>query len=74
MPNPQEKGIFNCNINIYASQGFKSSSIPYGDYKLVEPNSWDRNALPISLFSSNNFLDINSKTISTSLLQMAGFI
>ena len=74
MPNLQEKGIFNCNINIYAPQGLKSSSIPYEDYKLAEPNSWDGNTLPISLFSTNNFLDIDSKTISTSLLQMANFI
>ena len=52
-------------------QGLESSSIPYGDRQLTEPNSWDGN---IFLFSIIEFLDINSKNISTSLLHMANFI
>jgi len=74
MPNLQEEDIFNYDINIYAPQGLKLSSILYGDHQLDESNLWDENALPISLFGINDFLDIDFKYISTSLLQIADFI
>ena len=74
MPNIQGEGVSNCIMNISRPQGLKSSSIPYGDKQPTEPNFWNGNILPISLFGTIEFLDINFKNISISLLCIADFI
>jgi len=68
IPNPQGKGMANCNINICAPQGLKISSIPYRNYQLTEPNSWNGEAHPLFLFGNTDFLEIDSKNILTLLL------
>jgi len=40
----------------------------------VEPKSWDGAALPISLLGTNEFVEIDSSNISTSLYRMTNFI
>jgi len=68
MPNLQGGGMASNNMNMCTAQGLEMSSIPYKDYQLVEPNSWDGEAYPLSIFGTNEFLEINSKNFSTSLL------
>ena len=74
MPNPQGEDVSNCGMNTCEPQGLESSSISYRDKQLAEPNSWNGKALPLSLFGTIEFLEIDSKNISTLLLCMADFI
>ena len=59
---------------MYTLQDFKTTTIPYKDNQLVELNSWDKEAHPLLIFGTIEFLDIGSKNILTSPLQMANFI
>ena len=68
IPNLQGESVFNYDINICALQSFESFSILYKDYQLGEPNSWNRNMLPISLFGINDFLNIDIKNSSLELI------
>lgn len=42
--------------------------------QLTKPNLWDGAALPIFLFGTNEFVDIDTSNILTSLLRIANFI
>ena len=53
MLNLQGKGISNYNMNMYIPQEIKLSSIPYRDKQPAKLNSWNREALLISLFRTN---------------------
>ena len=68
MLNPQDKGVAYCDLNIYVPQDIKTSSIPYEDHQLAELNSQDGEAYHLSIFGNNEFLEINSKNMQTSLL------
>jgi len=68
IPNPQDKGMTNCNINMCTSQDLEISSILYRDYQLAELNSWNGEAYPLFLFENTDFLEIDSKNILTLLL------
>ena len=41
---------------------------------LTESNAWDSKAYPLSIFGTMEFLEIDSKSMFTSLLYMADFI
>jgi len=57
LPNPQDIGMANCNINTCDSQDpnmstpqeLEFSSILYGKNLLMNPNLWDESALLISI-------------------------
>jgi len=42
--------------------------------EITEPNSWDRAALPISLFGTNDFIEIDSNNILTLLFRIVNFV
>ena len=48
--------------------------ILYNINQLVEPNTWDGEAYLISIFGTIEFLEIDFKNMSTSLLHMTNFI
>jgi len=50
------------------SYGLKMFSILYGNHQPVELNSWNGETHPLSIFGTNEFLEINSKNFSISLL------
>ena len=74
MPNSHEEGVISINMNMCLPQGLDSSSIPYEENQPTKLRLWDGTALPISLFGTNEFIDIDMKNISTSLLQIADYI
>lgn len=82
MPNLQGIGIVNYDMNTYnsqgsnmsTSQGLKSSSILYRKNLSINSNSQSRNTLPISIFGTMEFEEIDSKNMYTSLLYMTNFI
>jgi len=73
-PSSHRESVNNTDIDTCLIQEFDSSFIPYSENKLVKPKSWNGDALPISLFGTNKFIEINLKNISTLLLRMADFI
>jgi len=73
-PNPQGVCVNSTDTNTCFPQGFETSSIPYLENQPVESKSWDGIALPISLLGTNEFVEIDSSNISTSLYRMANFI
>lgn len=74
MPLSHAEGTSNSNISTYSLNGISPNSIPYLINQPTEPNLQDRKALPISLFSTSKFLDINASNIFMSLLRIANFI
>jgi len=72
--NPQGKSVVFNNPSISMPQGIETTSISYKNNYLVELNVWDGKAHSISIFGTIDFLNIDTKNISTSLLQMANFI
>lgn len=73
-PSPHREGVNNTDIDTCLIQEFDSSFIPYSENKPVKPKSWNGDALSISLFGTNEFIEIDLKNISTLLLRMADFI
>ena len=61
-------------MNMCILQDFKTFLIPYKNHQLAELNSQDGKVYSLSIFGNNEFLEINSKNILTSLLQIADFI
>jgi len=57
-----------------SKQGLESNALLYSTGQLVEPNLWNGTMLSISLFSTNEFMNIDINNISTSLLKIANFI
>jgi len=53
---------------------FEDVSLLYDICQLVEPNTWNGKAYPISIYSFIKLLDINAKNITTSLFHMMNFI
>jgi len=58
----------------YIFQGMEPSVIPYAINQPVDPQLWDSNFCPISLFEMNEYLEDNTKNITCSLLRMVAFI
>jgi len=56
------------------SQGLEPLVIPYQADQPVDPNLWDGNFCPISLFSVDNYLEGDTKNVTCSLLRMVTFI
>ena len=50
------------------TQGIENTSISYKNNEPVKLNAWDSEAYPIFIFGTNEFLNIDSKNISTLLL------
>ena len=73
LPCPQG-GEANNATNTCNSQEFTNVPTPYDINQPVEPNAWDGEAYPISIFGNMEFFKIDSKNMSTSLLHMANFI
>jgi len=48
--------------------------LAYNINQSMEPNTWDSEAHPISIFGFMEFLEINAKNIYISLLHMATYI
>lgn len=48
--------------------------IPYQADQPVNPNLWDSNFCPISLFSVDNYLEEDTKNVTCSVLRMVMFI
>jgi len=71
---PQGKSAAINNMNMYTPWDLEMTIIPYKDNQPVELNSWDKEAHSLLIFRTIEFLDIDSKNISTFLLQMANFI
>jgi len=55
-------------------QKFEDVSLLYDTCQLVEPNTWNGEAHPISIYGSIKLLDIDVKNITTSLFHMMNFI
>lgn len=81
--NPNSEGINNTDTNMCtlwdlgappALQGLNSFSIPYEENQPTELRSCDSVTLPISLFDTNKFSEINLNNILISLHRMANFI
>ena len=74
MPIPQGESEANNTTNMCPSQGFMNVLISYNINQPAEPNTWDGEAHPISIFGTMEFLEIDSINITSSLLCMANFI
>ena len=68
LPCSQGRGEANNATNTCNSQEFTNVPIPYDINQPVEPNAWDGEAHPISIFGTMEFLEIDSKNMSISLL------
>ena len=60
--------------NTYTSQGLKLSVIPYITNQLVNPQLWNSNFCPISLFKINEYLEGNTKNTICLPLKIVAFI
>lgn len=69
---PHREKTINYGTNICTPQEFDFTSILYAE--IAKLNSWNKVALSISLFETNDFMEIDSNNISTSLLKIANFI
>jgi len=74
LPCSQGEGEANNITNTYNSQKFANVLILYDINQPVKLNAWDREAHLMFIFGTMEFLEINSKNMSTSLLHMANFI
>lgn len=70
---PPPRASMENNQHVANIQHFEVS-INYNINGPTEPNSWNGKAHPISIFRHMKFLEIDSKNMFTSLLQMADFI
>jgi len=59
---------------MYQPQDINSNAILYSVNQPAKSNWQNRQALLIYLFGTNEFLDINTNNISTSLLRITNFI
>jgi len=59
---------------MYQPQDINSNAILYSVNQPAKSNWQNREALLIYLFGTNEFLDINTNNISTSLLRITNFI
>ena len=71
---PQGKSETINNTNIYPPQKVINILLLYDIYQLAEHNTWDGDAHFISVYSTIEFLDIDAKNMTISLLQMMNFI
>ena len=77
---PQDPHVYNEAAPIDSSQPAPStllvppSAIPYEANMPANPNLWDGHFRPISLFSTNEFLQSDAHNVSCSLIHMAKFI
>jgi len=55
-------------------QKFYTVPLPYNVNQLVEPNVWNGEVYPVSIFSTMEFLEIDSKNMFTFLLHIANYI
>jgi len=67
MPNLHGESVNNYKTNMCIPQRLETSSIFYRDKQLAELNSWDMEALLLSLFGTTDFINIDTKNISTLL-------
>jgi len=64
----------NLSANADQSNSLNSSSIPYAENKPADPDLWNGQTHPISIFGNRNSQSINTKNIKVSLLYIADFI
>ena len=64
----------NLSANTDQSNGLNSSSISYAENKPANPDLWNSQTHPISIFGDRNSQSINTKNIKVSLLCIADFI
>jgi len=62
------------NMNICQPWRFETSSIPYLTDKPADSNSWDDAVHKISIFGTDNFLEIDTNNVTTSLYRIGFFI
>ena len=62
------------DTNACQAEEFETSSISYTANQLADPNSWDDEAHSISIFSTNDFININTANITTLLHRISIFI
>ena len=65
MPNLHGESVNNYGTKMYILQRLETSSISYRGKQLAELNSWNREALFLSLFGTTDFINIDTKNIST---------
>ena len=70
MPEPHGSGTSNTNI----PYGLEPATIPYSANQPVDPQLWDGNFCPVSIFGINEYLDGDAKNIACSLYRMAAFV
>jgi len=68
------KSVNNNNTNTCQLQEFETSSILYLVNYLTDPNSWSVFCYPISIFSTNGFMEIITKNITTFLYKITFLI
>ena len=60
--------------NTSTTHGLQPTAIPYAVNQPVDPQLWDSNFCPISIFGMNECLEDDAKNITCSLLRIAAFI
>ena len=71
---PQGESEANNMTKTCSSQGFTNILISYDINQPVEPNGWNGEAYPISIFSIMEFLEIDSINMTSLFLCIANFI